>query len=188
MHEYLSANSQPFVNKENEALAPQAAQWGAALMHLARWCSCVIPAAASNVVRFPESQVEVALRLARLYGFYVFPVNAKHRITSEGKHGLSVKAPLFEGWQERSANDPDQISALWAEYPDGAVAVDCEKSGLLVVDADRKPGKPDGLEAWRQLWNLLQFCSDEPSNQPPIVRTPNGGEHWYFRQPAGMAP
>ena len=136
-----------------------------------------------------ETQLEIALLLARDYRFYVFPVRSRQSVNREGQRGAKAKTP-FPGfdWKARSTNDPDQIRALWAEYPDAAVAIDCEKSGLLVIDADCKPGRANGVAAWRDLWEIEQICNGPVEPQPAVIRTPSGGEHWYFRQPAGMPP
>jgi hypothetical protein len=47
--------------------------------------------------------------------------------------------------------------------------------GWVVVDADRHPGKPDGVAALAELGELPPH---------PVVKTAGGGEHHFFRQPA----
>jgi hypothetical protein len=86
----------------------------------------------------------------------------------------------------RSTNNPAEIQALWRECPDGAVAIDCHKSRLLIIDPDRKPGEADGVAAWRDLLELEQLIHGPIEPQPPEIATPNGGRHAWFRQPEGM--
>ena len=129
-------------------------------------------------------QLEIALFLAQTYGFQLFPVNARHRLSADRmKRGLSIKGPLVK-WRSESlaTNDPNRLRELWKECPDAAVAIDCGKSGLLIIDADRKPGGADGITAWHDLFELNQLLY-EFTAQPPIISTPNGGEHWWFRLP-----
>jgi putative DNA primase/helicase len=135
-----------------------------------------------------ETQLEIALRLARDYALYVFPVNAKHGISPSGKWRVpTIKMPLISGWQARSTNIPAEIQALWQECPDGAaVGIDCGKSELLVLDPDRKPGEADGIAAWRDLLEREQRMHGPIEPPPPVIATPNGGRHIWFRQPAGM--
>ena len=133
-----------------------------------------------------ETQLEIALRLARDHGLYVFPVSAKHGLRPDGtREGLPVKVPLTS-WRVRSTNNPAEIQALWRECPDGAVAIDCHKSRLLILDPDRKPGEADGIAAWRELLELEQLMNGPIEPQPPEIATPNGGMHVWFRQPEGM--
>lgn len=62
----------------------------------------------------------------------------------------AAKRPVWiEGLAERGVKDAtteaDKL-ARWLRHPDAAgIAITC--AGLMVLDADRKPGKPDGL-AW----------------------------------------
>jgi hypothetical protein len=132
----------------------------------------------------PEIQLDTALRLARDHGLYVFPVSPSTHI--DAKTGRFVKAkepyPFFQ-WRARSTNNPDEIRALWREYPHAAVAIDCGKSELLVIDPDRKPGEPDGVAAWRELFELKQLLHGPVEPPPPVIATANGGEHVWFRQP-----
>ena len=141
------------------------------------------PAPAHELQRVPlqlGSQLDVALYWA-LLDFHIFPVNPRHRITPDGRCGVTVKAPLILDWPERSTNDPDKIREMWRENPEAAVGLDCGKSGLLVIDPDCHWGEADGLTAWRQLWTLLG-----ETVPPVIVRTPSGGQHWWFAQLEGM--
>lgn len=82
----------------------------------------------------------------------------------------ATKVPAFSGdWRLHGSNDPDQIEA-WrdAGYD---LAVDCEASGLLVVDLDGETGL-----ATAQTMDLPETYT---------VQTPRGGRHLYY---AGVGP
>ena len=133
-----------------------------------------------------KTQLEIALYLA-LLGFYVFPVCSRTHLSLGNL--VRAKHPFYGfKWKERSSNDPDKIREMWREYPDGVVAIHCGKSGLLVIDPDRKAGEADGVAAWSLIWEVYPFCWGHCDPHPLVVRTPNNGEHWYFRQPAGREP
>jgi hypothetical protein len=91
------------------------------------------------------------------------------------------KKPLGK-WKEAQlqAATPDEIAAAWKARPQAWVGVVTgEVSGILVVDIDAKQHEAF-LEAKRTLEGLVpdSLCT-------PMARTKSGGEHWYFRRPAG---
>lgn len=80
------------------------------------------------------------------------------------------KAPALSGdWRSHASSDPAQIEA-WrdAGYD---LAVDCEASGLLVVDLDGAVG--------------LATAADMDLPPTYTMRTPRGGKHLYY---AGIGP
>lgn len=106
-----------------------------------------------------------ALWLASL-GYYVFPVSGQ-------------KIP-FKGfkWKELSTKDTNAINEYWQKYPYGRIAIDCEKSGITVVDVDNKPEKnKHGLKI---LADCLKNWGDFAENAPVII-SPSGGLHIYFK-------
>ena len=109
--------------------------------------------------------LEIALFYSRL-GFYVFPVCPKS------------KKPLLNGsWRDHSSNDENTIRNWWRKHSNAAVAIDCGKSGLFVVDLDR--GHKDGADGVKAFEELI------PENEAligiPRVHSPSGGQHLYFR-------
>jgi hypothetical protein len=112
----------------------------------------------------PKSNLDVALELAEV-GVFVFPANAE-------------KKPLVK-WRDESTTDSAKIKAWWQRFPNAVPAIDVGKSGLLVIDADRHGG-PDGVQAFRDLVDELGI----DVSACPIIRTPSGGLHIYFRQPS----
>lgn len=108
---------------------------------------------------------EVATSLAEA-GIFVFPCHPG---------GEEVKRPMpGVFWRNQSTTDAARIDAWWRRWPDAVVGIDLAKSGLLVIDADRKPDRPDGVAAFIALGFDLSGV--------PQVRTPSDGVHYYFRQ------
>jgi hypothetical protein len=52
-------------------------------------------------------------------------------------------------WRHEAAasTDPDQVKAWWVDNPGVSFAIDCGRSGIVVVDLDVESGK-DGLTWW----------------------------------------
>ncbi len=101
-------------------------------------------------------------------GWLVFPVAEDCRLplTEHGCHDASNDALRIDGW--------------WARKPDANIALACgPKSGVFVLDVDRK-GEVDGYLS-------LMALEDEFGAMPLSWRskTPSGGEHRFFRYPAG---
>lgn len=108
---------------------------------------------------------DVATSLAEA-GIFVFPCHPG---------GEEVKRPMpGVFWRNQSTTDAARIDAWWRRWPDAVVGIDLAKSGLLVIDADRKPGRPDGVAAFIALGFDLSCV--------PQVQTPSDGVHYYFRQ------
>lgn len=84
------------------------------------------------------------------------------------------KMPLVK-WKDGATTDADTIRQWWAKWPLAMIGVPTgEKSGLSVLDIDRKNGV-DGLE------NLREALGFNPFDLTPlVVETPSGGLHFYF--------
>lgn len=110
--------------------------------------------------------LDVALDLART-GAFVFPCQG---------HGPSRKQPC-KGvyWRSVSTRDEAKVRLFWRQFPDAVPGIDLAKSGLLVIDCDRKPS--DGL-AW-----LVAHAAEhgDALDGHPAVDTPSGGMHLYFQ-------
>jgi len=91
--------------------------------------------------------IEIALFFSRL-GFCVLPVCPKS------------KKPLLKGsWRGQTSNDDNTIRNWWRKHPNAAVAIDCGKSGLLVVDLDR--GHKDGADGVKAFEGLILLIFTE---------------------------
>jgi len=107
--------------------------------------------------------IERALAWARA-GYPVLPVDPERR------------RPRIKAWPTGATCDENQIRMWWARWPDAVVArVTGVRSGDVVLDIDRKPGKPDGLLSLGQAGHVL----------PPGPRyvTRSGGWHCLFAYP-----
>ena len=96
--------------------------------------------------------------LAKL-GWYVLPVRAK---IPTSPHGLLD-----------ATNDPDALERLFSAYPGDGIAVDCGRSGLVVLDLDLTP-VVDGRDSAREAG--LPYLTDET----PRALTPRGGSHVFY--------
>ena len=107
---------------------------------------------------------EAAATYAAL-GWHTFPVQGKR--------------PLVP-WRESSTTDPATHSMWWdVEHPDAGIAIDCGKSGLVVIDVDDN-------ESFDQFARTLIVDGDLSSEQLDTFTqfTPSGGMHLVFSAPA----
>lgn len=101
-----------------------------------------------------------ALHLANL-GYHVFPAQAVP------KPDGTINKPPQRGvmWSRDSTRDVAVIKAWWQRWPDAKVAIDCGKSGIVVLDVDPRHGG-----AW-------------DDDLAPRYGTVSGGEHVLYREP-----
>lgn len=125
------------------------------------------------------SMLEIALDLAAR-GAFVFPCQ-EYRTTPEGEPDDRKKPKPGIFWGRASTRDPSQIERWWTRWPDALIGLDLGKMGIFVADADRKPGRPDGVQGW------MELCAEHGYSDAdvPRVSTASMGEHLYFRQPEG---
>jgi Bifunctional DNA primase/polymerase, N-terminal/Primase C terminal 2 (PriCT-2) len=114
-----------------------------------------------------HGEAELALALAAA-GLAVIPVHL-HR---QGERWC--KDPLIKDWRNRASADARMVQGWWRQFPFAVPGIVLARCGLVIVDADRHPGTPDGVAALAVLGAL-------PAH--PVVATRGGGEHHYFRQP-----
>lgn len=95
-------------------------------------------------------------------GFYLFPIAKGTKVPPKG----------FE-WRKLSSKNPLDWVRWNSEYPGCNWAVDCDKSGLCVIDIDPRNG---GDITWEDL--KLDFPEDVPETYQ--IKTPSGGFHLYF--------
>lgn len=103
------------------------------------------------------------------HGLYLFP--AKVDIIAEtGKK----KSRFLPDWDGHSTSD-EKMLRLWfgprGLWRDATLCIDCGKSELVVVDCDG----PDGIANWAALVKTHNIGATW------VVRTPSGGQHWYYR-------
>ncbi len=106
-------------------------------------------------------------------GWYVFPCREKPG-ASYVKNGITItpteKQPyVYKGLLDATI-DAQQIEAWWKKWPDALIGVNAGKSGLFVVDIDKK--HINGFDTW-QSWGI---------NDSEALHsiTPSGGMHVIF--------
>lgn len=120
--------------------------------------------------------LDIALSLARA-GFYVFP------LTPSGKFlkGFS--------WDRGASRSTTQIRAWWANDERQRIGVHTGRSGLVVVDLDRKNGK-DGFASLKAQGHTLprtfNYTSKSGSGEHHIYRAPEGEQLTIDRDLNGM--
>lgn len=106
-------------------------------------------------------------------GWYVFPCREKVG-TPYIKNGETIipreKTPYVSGGLDSATTDEAQIKAWWTKFPNAMIGINCGKSGLFVVDIDKK--HVNGLETFMQ-WQI---------NDTGALHswTPSGGMHIVF--------
>lgn len=112
------------------------------------------------------SKRNAAVALAKM-GFLVFPVES------------NGKKPIIDNWTERAISDPKRVHDWWTEATgeerDYNIGVCC--NNLLVVDIDTKGGDNP---------NDVLAKMEKEHGALPVVSTPSGGYHAYFRLPEGV--
>lgn len=111
--------------------------------------------------RAARQNLATALELAEA-GAFVFPV-------------APTKEPLVR-WREASTRDEDEIVRLWSRFPGALVGLDCGKTGIFAVDADRHGDGPDGVAT------IEGIVGDIYALDCPIIMTAGGGRHFIFAQ------
>ncbi|GGM65759.1 hypothetical protein GCM10012275_40460 [Longimycelium tulufanense] len=151
----------------------------------------------------PRERIE-ALRDAALAcaarGWPVFPIRPGAKKPAPPLHhadrcpGTGPCRAGHRGWEQRNTTDPAVIGRHWRAHPDHNIGLPTGPAGLLVVDLDiLKPGKalPEDCTRWGATHGaqMLARLATEAGESVPdtfTVRTPSGGTHLYFRQPAGQ--
>ena len=117
----------------------------------------------------PEKAMETALS-----GFRVVPWHVKG----------GRKVPLINAWQRNGRDYREQTAAWWRKWPRAnvGVATGLQPNGLyvFVVDTDVKDGKT-GPDTWARLQ-----AEHGPVPETLRVRTPSGGQHYWFTGPEGV--
>lgn len=106
-----------------------------------------------------------AVALARK-GYVVAPVHF-----TRDEHGKKSRPHFPLGSWKETASATAQIVASWPWERASHILVDCERSGVVVIDVDRP-----GLGEWSDL-----SADFDPGDQGFSVDTESGGQHHYYR-------
>ncbi|WP_267397229.1 MULTISPECIES: phage/plasmid primase, P4 family [unclassified Sphingomonas] len=140
--------------------------------------------------------VEAALRYA-LRGWPVFPCDPTTKRPflpmDKDKDGKPIRGT---GGVKKASTDPDQIRAWWSKWPKAMIGVAVGAAGLLVVDFDPRTDdimdEATGEIISQDVWTLdrlkAKLTEATGCELPPtlISVTRSGGEHHWFKMPAGM--
>lgn len=129
----------------------------------------------------PPETAEIAISLAKVAGWYVFPVTIY-----EDAEGKRHKIPAVK-WKEWATNDPKEIAKAWAgEHSGRWIGVYAHKSGIVTGDLD--PAKADpktgemrrsGAESIKRAGLELPDTFDYPTHR-------KGGRHYVYAAPEGV--
>ena len=111
-------------------------------------------------------------------GFCVFPCRPRDKVPA-----------VPDRWEQRACADPATVARYWPSARHN-VGIACGPSRLVVIDLDthgalpaewQLPGITDGRDV------LAQLCewAGQPWPCTYAVATPSGGQHLYYRAPAG---
>ncbi len=110
--------------------------------------------------------MDAAKLYAERYRFAVFPI------------AEDCRRPLTPHGFKDAAKDAGDVEALWRRHPEANIAVACgAASGAFVIDVDVKTAN-----GFRTLSELEATHGALPATWR--TRTPSGGCHFWFRQPA----
>lgn len=107
-------------------------------------------------------------------GYHVFPLRA------------GSKLPATKNGFHDATDDMARVYDWWSRHPSSNVGLATGASGLLVLDLDvAEDGDGHCEEA------ILAVCAFAGEHGDDLARTyevstPRGGEHWYYRLPAGV--
>jgi hypothetical protein len=124
-------------------------------------------AAAMRVAVSLSHNGQLAVRLAE-HGLFVLP--CRNEPGSE-QH----KKPLIK-WGTEASTDVQTVIGWWSKWRDALPAIATKPSGLVVLDGDRHHKDQDGVAVLLDLFRSHGGC---PAT--PVVKTPSGGIHVYFR-------
>ncbi|HVA17457.1 MAG TPA: bifunctional DNA primase/polymerase [Candidatus Dormibacteraeota bacterium] len=116
---------------------------------------------ASKVVKPPIALLRAHRR------WHAFPIRAAEKAP-----------PCFKNELELASNDPATIDRWTKEFQNCNWGLALNKSGMIVVDVDTKPGK-----VGQQTLDILEL-EHGPLPRTLTVRTPSGGSHYYFHETA----
>lgn len=108
-------------------------------------------------------------------GWFIFPCREKPGSSYVNKKGETVipteKQPYTANGLDDASIDPDQIKAWWSKWPNAMIGVNAGKSGLFVVDIDKKG--VNGLDTYAT-WGINDGGGLHSM-------TPSGGMHVIFK-------
>lgn len=101
-------------------------------------------------------------------GLAVFPLPPGEKVAQPGQLA-------------RATTDPDVLATWWR--PGDNIGIGCRASGIVGIDLDRHPGKPDGVARFHALCEAHAGNRDSDGwpNTLTVATPTYGGLHLYFR-------
>lgn len=84
---------------------------------------------------------------------------------------------MIAAWEQNATNNGLKIEATWQSSPHLLPAIPVGAHSLVVLDCDRKPNGPDGVQAF----NALCAVHGIDLSGAFVVETPSTGLHFYFK-------
>jgi len=116
----------------------------------------------------PDTLGKVAEDYAKS-GWFIFPLRPRD------------KTPLTAHGLKDATNKVDVIRQWWAKAPEANIGLNCGKSGIVVIDLDKR-GEHDGCQEWETI-NHMQG----PFPKTSTSLTGGGGRHLLFKSPDGLS-
>lgn len=115
----------------------------------------------------PNPLAQAAENYAR-NGWSIFPLRPRD------------KTPLTAHGFKDASTSIDKVRAWWAKDPTANIGLNCGKSGLVVVDLDKRE-KHDGRDEWAKLLTKQRLTVKTSTSL-----TGGGGQHLLFKAPEGV--
>lgn len=114
---------------------------------------------------------------------YITSADIWQLLSDQGIHlfPLRRKTANFP-WADRAKTAPDRLPEYLSQNPPG-MGIPTGPSGLIVVDIDNKKG--DGSVTGFDSIGASVLFDMIDMEEPPVVQTPSGGQHVYFKAPEG---
>ena len=144
-----------------------------------------LPAIEENL---PRRSIDTAFENAN-YGWPVFPCDPKTKrpLTRREKDPKTGKPVDGTGWRKQATTDFGIIRYWWAEYPNAMIGIPTgEAIGAFVLEID--VADKDGNVYTTVAAQISAIEAELGVKLPDTmrVRTPRGGEHWYYKSDYGF--
>lgn len=116
---------------------------------------------------------------------FLLPKTLGQQAEEYAKTGWSIfplrprdKTPLTAHGLKDATTNIDTVRRWWAQAPQANIGLNCGKSGLVVIDLDKR-GENDGMAEWASLTRGLDIKTS-------VSLTGGGGQHLLFKSPDGL--
>lgn len=117
-------------------------------------------------------------------GMVVLPLWPGRKRPHASRRHPSLLGPSFS-LRDAGASEPGLVDRWWSAWPEAGIGIVCgRRSRLLVIDVDHRPD----VDGERSLidWEQERYDAGLRLPEAPLVRTPSGGLHLWYRLPPGI--